>query len=163
MPNEVVSPNDCKTNSLPRKLLCLLLILICFIGIFNFLIIKISLTSGAVTKLVSEQWRLHQKLAWVSTICHETKQASLSNLCNINNSMPHFYTYVGGSQCCCCFFSLFPQKKEEKKRKPTRASPVWLKASLTWRSVDGFHPRRITAVRPSARLNRCSAETLHNT
>lgn len=53
-----------------------------------------------MTKLVSEHWRHHWKLASVSTICHETKQASLSNLYNINNSMPHFYTCAGGAQYC---------------------------------------------------------------
>lgn len=76
---------------------------ICFFLIFFFLlIIKIFLTSGTRDRAgVSASLEAHHwKLAWVSTICHETKQASLSNLYNINNSMPHFYTCAGGPQYC---------------------------------------------------------------
>jgi len=158
MPNEVVSPNDSKINSLSCNLLCLLRLLICFIGIFNFLIIKIFLTRAAMTKLVSERWRLHRKLAWVSTICHETKQASLSNLSNINNSMPHFYTCVGGSQCCRFWPFL----------KPSIVLCGLTIAQFTWSRalrgpVQATGIQRESTIRPMARPNRCSAETLHNT
>jgi len=68
--NEVVSPNGSKINGLSCSLLCLLLFLICFIGIPNFLIIKIFLTSGLMTKLVSAL-RPRWQLAGGSTICHE--------------------------------------------------------------------------------------------
>ena len=46
----MVSPNDSKINGLSCNLLCLLLLLICFIGLSNFLIMKIFLISALMTK-----------------------------------------------------------------------------------------------------------------
>lgn len=157
--NEVVSSNDSKINGLSCSLLCLLLLLICFIGISNFLIIKIFLTSGLMTKLVSELWRHHWKLAWVSTICHETKQASLSNLYNINNSMPHFYTCVGGAQYC-----RFDRFSHQRRRLRSNNVLIHLVRCAAWpcKTRRAFK-RESTAIRPIARPNRCSAVTLHNT
>lgn len=153
----MVISNNPEISGLSCNLLCLLLLLICFIGIFNFLIIKIFLTSGLMTKLVSEHWRHHWKLAWVPTICHETKQASLSNLCTLNNSMPHFYTCVGGPQCC--RFDRFSNQHRHLRAKHASLHLVWRAA---WPCTgDGLSKEIHT--RPIARPNRCSAETLHNT
>lgn len=142
---------------------------ICFFLIFFFLlIIKIFLTSGTRDRAgVSASLEAHHwKLAWVSTICHETKQASLSNLYNINNSMPHFDTCAGGPQYCRGFWG----------------GGVWpffvIFGSLivflihlvrcrrlrgTWENATGLLAGKSTAIRPIARANRCSAVTLHNT
>lgn len=106
----MTGPNDSEMNGLsqqPPSLVycCPWFALLAYLFFFNFfflLIIKIFLTSGTRDRAgVSASLEAHHwKLAWVSTICHETKQASLSNLYNINNSMPHFYTCAGGPQYC---------------------------------------------------------------
>lgn len=106
----MTGPNDSEMNGLsqqpPSLVYCCpwfaLLAYLFFFYFFFLLIIKIFLTSGTRDRAgVSASLEAHHwKLAWVSTICHETKQASLSNLYNINNSMPHFYTCAGGPQYC---------------------------------------------------------------
>lgn len=92
----MVSPNDSKMNGSSCSLSL-------FIAAPDLLYWHFSFTNyqniSHELGLVTEQSRRHHwKAAWASTICHETKQASLSNLCNINNSMPHFCTHAGGGQ-----------------------------------------------------------------